>query len=279
MVGTDSISRERLPEGESIMRHVVALLLLSILGACTQAGLLEKMSSPEDRALSIQTLNEVEEGDVGALSMRVPEEVRPQLSTAVPQMRAALPSPGRAQKTLVDARFAVRAMGGQTHREAYLAYELRGANKYALAQLTIVRVGGKALVRDLAVHRIDKPAAELSAFTFKNTSWLHYAVLLIAMLALVATVAAVIKIWRSGSFRRRWLWTLGAVLGLSKLTLNWRSGEFEFSPLFFQLFSVSAIKPGLLAPWLVSVSIPAVALYVLFKRQPDRLQTPAPDYT
>jgi hypothetical protein len=129
----------------------------------------------------------------------------------------------------------------------------------------------------LAVHQIERPAAELNGFSFRNASLLHYMVLSLAVLAVVVTVAAVIKIWRSGNFRRRWLWTIGAVLGLSKITLNSTSGEFMYSPVYFQLFSASAIKPGLLAPWLVSVSIPAVAFYALLKRperQREQTQTP-----
>jgi len=260
--------RIRLPLPIKRLATWMVLIPLMLL-ACTQQQLLDKASYPEDRALARAALSDLRSGNATSLASRVPTELRSKLGAVLPQMRAALPDAGEQQVELVDARFTNTIVAGQApSRQAYLAYEVSGSDQYALAQFSIQRNGATASITEMYVTRISGPTSTINAFTLSGKTPAAYAILLSAVGVVGVTIAALFRIWRRrDQFGRRWLWTLGCLLGLTKLTLNWTTGEFSFDPLFVQLFSASVIRPGLLAPWLVGVSLPVVAIYVLFRRR------------
>lgn len=94
--------------------------------------------------------------------------------------------------------------------------------------------------------------------------------MLLAMIAAVAvTIVALVRIWRSGLFERRWLWTIGALIGITSLRMNWSTGVVSFQPLMIVLFSAGAFKQPIFAPWVLSVGLPVVAIIALLRRSPE----------
>ena len=64
----------------------------------------------------------------------------------------------------------------------------------------------------------------------------------------------------------RWPWLLFMLFGIGSLSINWTTGETQFSALTLRLFaaSVDQIRYG---PWIVSVSFPLGALAFLLLRK------------
>jgi hypothetical protein len=242
------------------------VLIPMLLLACSRQQVIEKLTYPEDRALARAALADLESRNAGGIADKVAERTRLRLPLMLPKIYAALPQGVRREVKLVDGRYFERAPGGNMQfRQAYLAYEVTSGSQRALVQLTIIRTIDYAVIGQLMVSRIDRPAEELNGFSLSGKPIGHYAFLLLGLGALAASGAAIFRVWRSGRFRRRWLWTLGCLVGLMKLTLNWSSGQLFFAPISIQLIPMAALKQGLLMPWLVSASIPVFALYVLFK--------------
>jgi hypothetical protein len=254
------------------MKRLVGLTIpLAALtaAACSQERIAEQMSSPEDRALASVAIKDVAQGDAADLATRMPAEARPQLASALPRMRAALP-PRIEQTKLVDARWAkFAAVSGPAATRSFLAYQIQGDGRYSLAQISILRQGGYAEITDFYINRLDRPIEELTEFSLTGKTSVHYAMLFAAVAAVGVTIAALWRIWRSGRFRRRWLWTLGALLGLARLSIDWTTGQLFFVPLFIQVFSAGAFRTGI-NPWVISVSVPVVAIIVLLRHRSGR---------
>jgi len=244
------------------------LLCLLLLG-CSQRQLLEQMTTPEDRALAIETIKQIHTSDLGGLESKVPPEIRGQVRTALPNMRAALPPARRRYARLVDAGRHELVAGQERISRIYLGYEISGGGQYALARMTIVRRGSSAVIEEMQVQRLDGSVDSLTSFSLQGKSARHYAVLALASLAVAATIAALIRVWRSGRFGWRWLWTLGCIVGFMRFSVDWSTGVLSFAPLYISLFSASAFKMAL-GPWVISFSIPALAIYVLVAKRGSR---------
>lgn len=249
-----------------IQRWLVVLLCVWLAG-CSKQQILAKVTWPEDRVLAQQAISDVETGNADSLAAKLPPELRPQLASAFPKMRASLPTNEPVQVQLVDGRFVERASDNVRLRQAYLAFELSSGGKFALAQFTIIRTGRAATITQLSFNRLPGPATSINSFTLLNKSVSEYLFLLLPLAAVVVTIAGIVRVWRSGRFRWRWLWTIGCLVGFGVLSINWTTGHTSFQPISFQLLSAGIMKVGLIGPWIISVSVPVIAIYILFARR------------
>lgn len=129
----------------------------------------------------------------------------------------------------------------------------------------MLTVQGRTSLTGIFVRRIPTDPQSLNGFSLQKAGLSHYLMIMIMFAAVVVTVAALFRIWRSGLFHRRWLWTIGALIGITTLRLDWTTGHLFFQPVSAQLFSVSAMKQPIYSPWVLAVSIPLVALIVLLR--------------
>jgi len=63
------------------------------------------------------------------------------------------------------------------------------------------------------------------------------------------------------------LWIIFILFGFVTFSLNWTTGEFEIQLISIKLFGVGIIKLGIIAPWIVSFSIPIGAIIFWIKRK------------
>ena len=150
------------------------------------------------------------------------------------------------------------------HYQADLTYELRG-NGWALVTMGLSRHDGTLRANGFHFERSNASLSELNAFTMAGRNWRHYLVLGLAFVFLIFCVGSAIIIVRT-PMPRRWLWALGAFIGLGQFGINWSTGEMFSNPLRFQLLCAAAVRPGLVAPWLVSFALPVGAGLALLRR-------------
>ncbi len=69
--------------------------------------------------------------------------------------------------------------------------------------------------------------------------------------------------------KRKWLWIVFIPFGFGRLSFNWTTGRVLFNPLsvHFQLLGAAAVKHGLYAPWIISISVPLGAIVFLIRRK------------
>lgn len=244
------------------LTQFLALTSSFLLVACSQQQMLDKISTPQERSLAESAITDVVRGDTASLARKMPSELGLQLPAAMNEMRSYLPAATISRVQLVDASFVTSGI-----RRAQLTYQLSGKAKFSLAQVIIVTSGENLILESIFISPLKGPVGDLNRFDLAGKSAAQYGTLGAALVAFALTVGALFKVWRSGLFDRRWLWTVGSLVGLTTLKINWVTGDWMFQPLSFQLFSASAMRQGVLAPWLVGVSIPLVAMIVLARRR------------
>lgn len=249
------------------MRRLLTLLLPLLLTACGSAWWLERASFPEDRALARAAIADLVAGNRLAFARKLPAQIRPQLANQFAPMRAGLPFNAITETKLVDAGWlSTRWASGLAYRDARLAYELSSGDQRALVQMVIRRQEGKAMIVTFNVSKIDRPARDINAFRLGNMSLANFLIAALAIAGSATTIIAIRRIWTSGLFRRRWLWIIGCLLGLFRISTLWGTSEVQFLPLQLTLFSAGFLRQGL-GPWLVFAGVPVVSIWVLLRHR------------
>lgn len=203
-------------------------------------------------------------GDLRALSARAVPSLAPQLEPIFPAMRRELPQ-GPLQLTCLGAKKSLN--GNNSVAEAI--YEVKGEAGWAILRVAVQSQDGQTSLTGIYVQRSAVPLRSQNTFSLNDAGvggWLMLAAMVIAV---AVTVAGLFLIWRSGKLARRWLWTIGALVGFTTFRLNWTTGAWSFQPISFQLFSISALKQPIFEPWVLAVSIPLVALIALLRGRGD----------
>lgn len=246
------------------------LLFALFLSACSSEDLLQRLSRPDERALVERSIADVRAGQWTALEQRSPS-----LRRASPQLREAIrrQMPAAGAPHLLGVRWKSESSTGL--RVAEYVYGIDDRARHALAVATVSRKGSEPPQLDgMRIVPSEIPTASLNRFRLADAGVGGAIVLLLQLAALAVTGAALWAVWRSGQFERRWLWSLGCLVGVGAIGAPWAGSSLTFSPLVVQLFSASAFKAGPLAPWVLKVSVPIVAIVALLRAgELRRMQT------
>jgi hypothetical protein len=159
-------------------------------------------------------------------------------------------------------------------RQAHVVYEVKGNAGWALVEASTATSQGRTLITSFYVTKTAVDPRKLNAFSLSNAGAGGWAMLAAMLAVATITIGALVRIWRSGRFDRRWLWTIGTLIGFTTVKYNWSTGETMFQPISFQILGLSAFKQPLYAPWMLGVSVPLVALIALFKQGYDSWEEP-----
>lgn len=103
-------------------------------------------------------------------------------------------------------------------------------------------------------------------FTFHNKTFRHFLWLFFSIfvpLFMLTTIVFTIKT----PIKKKWLWIIFILVGFVSFSLNWTTGEFGISPISFKLLGAGFFKSGIIAPWIISFSIPFGAIFFWIKRR------------
>lgn len=206
-------------------------------------------------------MNDLAQGNSQSLERRVAPQLVAKLRPAEAAMQAVTPKPP-VQADLLKASWSLGS-----DRSTKAVYQVHGANRWALVEAASQTSGDRTFLTGIYVQPLKDDPKRLNGFDLATAGAAQWGVLLAAIAAFGTTVAALIRIRRSGLFERRWLWTIGSLFGVMLLRVNWTTREVGFEPLYLQLFSASALKQPIFAPWIISASLPLVAIIALMKKR------------
>jgi hypothetical protein len=247
------------------MRTISAAFFFFLLASCSPSDTLEKGLTTQERAIVRGAVGDVSRGNTQALGQKVAPELSAKIPAAQPAMQSALPA-APFEMSLLSASWSITG----PNRVARMVYEVHGKSGWALVEASTLTSDDRTALTSIYIQPTPAAASKLNGFELRSAGISHILMIVAMIVAVAVTIAALLRIWRSGRFSRRWLWTIGAIFGLTTLRLNWTTGAFEFQPISFLLFSVSAFKTPIYAPWVLSVAFPVVALIALL---PHRNET------
>jgi len=154
------------------------------------------------------------------------------------------------------------------------------SNKWALMSVRIVKEETDLKVIAFRFSKTTASQSELNKFELAGKSALHYLVLLMTVLVFIFILVTVIVCIKTPIPRRKWIWVLFVLGGISSFSLNWTSGVYAFKLIELRLFGVGFGAAGEYSPWIISVSFPlgAILFWLMrnsFIRKSELLKTQA----
>lgn len=246
----------------SLRNALCALAALLVAAGCSQEELLQKISTPEDRATAEECLERLRVGDIDTLENRMDPSLKtPDLRATLEKIATLLPGEKPQTAKLVGAQ----VNSSNEERTANLTYQYGyPGGRLLLVNCAMKHVGTTQTIIGISVNTLEKPL-EQARFSFEGKSAKHYAIVIAAILFVLATLVALVICVMERGLRRKWLWILFILFGFGDLTLNWETGEATFSTLSVLLFS-AAVTAEMYGPWMVSVAVPIGAVWYLVRR-------------
>lgn len=144
-------------------------------------------------------------------------------------------------------------------------YEYYEVDKYVYFSFRIREQNDKLVLTAFNGNILGISLSEIHSFTLNDKGFLHYLFLVISILIPIFILVTIVFILFS-DFKLKWLWIIGAIFGFGKFIINWTTGQFMLQPISIMLIGAGYKKSGLVAPWMISFSIPIVAILFWIKR-------------
>lgn len=245
--------------------RIFLVVLSLLLAACSQSQVNDTLATPQEKSVAVRFIAAVQSGDLASVRASVEPKLYAQTLAIARSLQPGVPK--AANYKLVTVAVQTSTVDGTSQSLKALNYEFGAGNTWAVAQIVEKDTpGGPQIVGWHAAVSQHQPTTR-GEFTLAGKSALHYFWLLAMVLSTGTIVAALILIGRSPDVQRRWLWAIGSSLGLGQFTLNWMTGDWAVRPLGFFLLGSAAFRPSPFDPWMLSFSLPIVAVIFLLRRK------------
>jgi hypothetical protein len=248
------------------MRNVLVCALLLCLAACTQKGWMDRLATPEEQQTAIDTAQAFRDGDVDKIAPLTEPQLKGDLQRASVEIRPVLE---RAKGPFsIDTINVVRQSGGPTTKTFTL--QAGSDSKWALVEIVFRGAPGSLRLAGFHAWPASSDPSKLNDFNIGQRGFLGYVWLLLMFACVALCLTAVALIWRRPWLKRRWLWTLGSLVGFTGFGLNWSTGAWAILFVNVSLLGAGATKAGPLSPWILTFAIPVVAIIVILRFARDR---------
>jgi hypothetical protein len=274
------------------------LLLLPVVGCnrenylrlygYTRDDLLYGTTPREDGAFAQQSVDLLRQGRFDQLEGQLDPSIRnAQIRDGLIRMHDAFPSAQPASIKAVEAGTVRGRNGFTTH--ITLEYEFAPqivptsgrteleSRSWLLAQVLILRSDGVRTIRGLAVTPTARSFEEMNEFTLADKGISQYAGLSLALGVAGITLYAIVLCIRSKMGKNKWIWLLPISVGLLRITVNWTTGHWTFTPLAYQIppVNVSVYAYG---AWQIIIYAPvgAIAFLLYCRRRTKAISTLLP---
>ncbi|MDF7774120.1 hypothetical protein P1X14_02575 [Sphingomonas sp. AOB5] len=248
------------------MRQTILILMMMLIGlsACSKEDWIEKLSTPEERALSLRSLKALQSGNFGAVDAMSRSELREEVTPEIyDQVRGMIP-PGEPRLQTVAANS--HTADGVTTTLKSFNYEMGSGDRWAIVQITLQTSPGRTTVAGFRAYPMEQSPIAAQSFSFEGKGALHYFWLLTMVAAVVTTIAGIVMVIRTPDVRRKWLWVIGCLFSFVTFSLNWNTGEMGVAPFYFLIFGAGGGQAGPLSPWIFQFAIPVVAITFLIRK-------------
>lgn len=188
------------------------------------------------------------------------------------EMAALLPA--TAPKSIQIAYYGTFEVDGARRINMY--YQYRFDEFWILVEMVLDRRGDELAVVSLHLYRGDQAWTEANRFTLTGKDPQHFVIFAMAIFNPLFILFAIVQCIRTPMPRRKWLWIIFILVGLTEIQLNWTTGEVGFEPLKALLLGAGFWKQSPISPLVLSVGIPFGAIIFLLKRK-KWLQPPPAD--
>jgi hypothetical protein len=149
-----------------------------------------------------------------------------------------------------------------------IEYEYKAGDQFIYFTFGIREQSGNLTVTSFDGRITDESLATLHTFDIKDKGFLHFLFLYLAILIPIFIIVTLIFAIRT-KLTKKWLWIIGILFGFLKFSINWTTGQVGFSLINVSILGAGFSKSGNIAPWILSFSLPIVAIIFWYKRYWD----------
>ena len=259
------------------------LLLVLSLGSCDRnsylrpfgydrASLLKRYTPQDDETLAIDCVDLLQQGRYDEIEKRLdPSMKNSKTRETLVEMASFFPSNPISTRT-VDASVARSRDSSST--SITLEYEF--ARSWLLAQVIIQTRDGVKTVSGFHVTPIAESVEVMNDFTFADKGISQYAGLVLAIFVSIFALYEFVLCIRAMMGREKWFWAILILIGAGcRLTLNWTTGQWFFTPLSIQVPPITMFSTPY-GPWMVHMTAPLGAIAFLVRRKSLAAKVPSP---
>ncbi len=264
------------------------LLLIVSLSGCTRdtylklfgydrASLLKKFTPQDDESLAIQYVDLLRQRRFDQIEERLDPSIKnAETRDALNGMWGIIPAGEPSSVKTVDSRVVYGKDGSTTsitleYEFAPRATPTSGSTElvprsWFLAQVVVETRGGVKTISGFHVMPIPKSFEEANEFSLLDKGISQYAGLCLAVGVSVFTLYVFVLCIRTKTGRQKWLWLVPILIGVFRVTVNWTSGQWSFTPLAIQAPPVITLCSPY-GPCMIQITIPLGAIVFLLLRR------------
>lgn len=251
-----------------VLLAAVAVLCLA-LNACSQQALIDKLEPKAESSSAKAIINQLRSGDIDAVKAQIdPKYLSADIDGKLHGLASTFPdSPLESVKTIGAYTTHFSKFGPHEQGVVFnLTYEYEFRDTWVVANVMLKRQSDKLMIEGLRAKRLADPLEASNAFTVKDKSATHWLMFALLIADVLLCIYAFVLCLRTPIARRKWLWALFTLVGVTTLHFDWSSGQFSFQLLSVQLLSGSAVAQ-VYGPLVLGLSIPLGAIWFLIVRR------------
>jgi hypothetical protein len=252
---------------------VWASLLLASLTACDPSSRLER-KAPQDISLVESYFDLIRGGHSDQVEALLdPALQNPESRSSFRELVATIPQevPRSVKAVLVNPR----CEDGKC--EDHIILEYRYSTERLLFNTVLLKEAGQVSIIGIHISLIPDSLIKANEFTLAHKGFSQYLILALAILFPAFSLLVLVLCLRARIGPWKWVWAAFILCGVTRLAINWTTGELDFQFLSIQLLSADAFAQPY-GPWVISVSLPLGAILFLiiyrnrlFHTHPDGL--------
>ena len=232
--------------------QVTIALSVALLCGCDSQQLMRKFVSPADEQAASTYIELLRHRDFE----RIERDIDPTLGNdglhrTLTAMAALIPAGEPLSAKLVGAQTTRLADSSNTN----ITYEFQYPSAWLLASVAVKKSHGVATIIGFHVQPLKDSLEHANRFTLTGKTPLAYVVLVLALVIPVFILYVLVVAIRTPGVPRKWLWISFILFGVSKLAVNWTTGEWSYQVLAVQLLGAAVASP-FYGPWTLAISSP-----------------------
>lgn len=227
-----------------------------------RASLLKTYTPRDDEALALHSVDLLFQDRYDEIENRLDPSIRNgDTHEHLVEMSHLFPSKPISVKT-VEARI----IRNRDSRTTSITVEYEFAGSWLLAQVVIRTKDGVKTITGFSVNPTAEPVEVMNEFTLDDKGFSQYAGLLLALSVAALTLYAFVLCVRMKIGGKKWVWLLAILVGVCRITVNWTTGVWLFTPLALHVPPVT-ISCTAYGPWILQVFSPVGAIAFLRLRR------------
>ena len=254
--------------------RLVGILLLALLAGCDPASLMRKITPPADEAAAKRYVDLLRHNQFDQIEKDLdPRFKGPGTRDALIKLAGLLPAEEPVSIKVVGVHFLKTS---QTSRSD-LALEYEFSQEWYLVDVVQTR-GTPTPLFGFHINPLPDSLENTNRFTLVGKNASQYVMLVLTLVCFAFSIYAFVVCIRTKALKRKWLWLIATLVGVTYFGVDWTTGQF-FISLFTLRLPPAGFSAATYSPWVFYISIPVGAIFFLGRRSLDRPAGASPQST